>query len=153
MTEEKKVEVSVETDAEKKLKENIQKLKEYSEKKLTKANYESIENSYGFSYEGQPFEFRTPTIFESTRIKAIHSKITNFPGSQGTVSSGFDIYTSGDMDLMYSTKVMTHTAVLMNIPESFDINDFGEEKIYGLGELIFLSESRFFDDKKKQSTE
>ena len=134
-----------------KQKKDLKEYKEYVEKKLTEVKYEATENTYSFLFENKTFEFRIPTVLEKTRIKAILASITRYPGAPMTVSSGWDIYSSGDLDLIYSTAVMTNTAVLMNSPKDFDIESF--EKIYDLGELITLAERRFNDDKKKQSTD
>jgi hypothetical protein len=124
----------------------------YVGKKLKKANYQDSESTYVFEFDNKAFEFRIPTIFEKTKIKAILASITRFPGANLTTSSQFDIYSSGDLDLMYSTKAITHTSVLMNNPTEFDPETFGEEKIYGLGELITFAENKFHENKKKQST-
>ena len=129
----------------------LKEYNEYVEKKLDEAKYEASENTYSFFFDNQTFEFRTPTILEKTRIKAILASITRYPGAPMTVSSGWDIYSSGDLDLIYSTSVITNTSVLMNSPIDFDIESF--EKIHDLGELITLAERKFNDNKKKQSTD
>lgn len=134
-----------------KQKKELKEYNEYIEKKLTEAKYEETENTYSFFFENKTFEFRIPTILEKTRIKAILASITRYPGAPMTISSGYDIYTSGDLDLIYSTAVITNTAVLMNSPKDFDIESF--EKLYDLGELIAFAERKFNDNKKKQSTE
>ena len=146
-------EAQVEERPDEKQLENQKKLDEYVDTKLADANFLSKDGTYSFSFENELFEFRIPTLIEKTRIKAILASITRYPGSQATGSSEFDIYTSGDLDLMYSSKAITHTAVLLNFPEKFDISTVEDDKIYDLGELIMMSEKRYNDNKKKQSTD
>lgn len=137
------------TEEEKKASE---KFKEIVDKRLKECKFEEKENSYSFEFEGQHFEFKgSPTVFEQTQIQAICASITRFPGAPATVSSEFDIISSGDFGLAYSSKVLTHTAILIIEPRNFDVSKY-KEKMYPLGELITFAERRYQDNKKKPST-
>lgn len=133
-------------------KKKTAEIEELIQKKLDECKFEEKGNSYSFEFEGQYFEFKgSPTVFERTQIKAMLASITRFPGASITSSSEYDIASSGDFDLMYSSKAITHTGILLIKPERFDISSF-ENKMYSFGELITIAERRYSDNKKKQST-
>lgn len=132
--------------------ETNEKQDEYVVKLLEKALYTEDETTYSFKWNGKHFTFKTPTFLDKTKIKAIHSRITRCDGSPATMSSTYEIYGSGDLSLMYSTAVLTHTSVLMLSPNDLDIETLEEDKIHELGELILLAEKRYRENKKKQSS-
>jgi len=102
-------------------------------------------------FGGGYFEFRIPTLLEKTKIKLILSQVTSVPGT-GLMSSTYEIEGSGDFDLLCSTKLLTHTQVLLEkAPKDFDVEKLDEPESFELGHLILITEREFIERKKKAS--
>jgi hypothetical protein len=136
-----------------KIKEAAEKFQKHIEEKLKECEYKALDNErYAFMFENKRFVFHTPNLLEKTRIKAICSEITNFPGSLNHFGASFKIESSGDSDLICSTRLLTHTAVLMEEPVKFNPKDYDDDQQFELGYRIFTSENHFYSEKKKAST-
>ncbi len=128
------------------------KHKEYIEKKLKECDFKEVdERRYSFMFGGEYFQFRIPNLRENTKIKFILSQVTSIPGHD-LFSSTYEIEGSGDFDLLCTTKLLTHTEVLMEkAPKEFDVEKLDEPESFELGHLILMSEREFIERKKKAS--
>ncbi len=128
------------------------KHKEYIEKKLKECDFKEVDDrKYSFMFDGEYFQFRIPTLLENTKIKFILSQVTSIPGHD-LISSTYEIEGSGDFDLLCTTKLLTHTKVLMEkAPKDFDVEKLDEPESFELGHLILISEREFIERKKKVS--
>ena len=128
------------------------KQQEHLQEKIKECDFKEIDDRrYSFVFEKMLFTFHTPSLIEKTRIKSIHSQIAFVPG-MGTFSSSDEIKGSGDLDLLCSTKLITHTAVLLDeIPKGFDVEELGDDKEFKLGYLMLITEREFMERKKKAS--
>ncbi len=125
------------------------KHREFVDKKLVECEFVEEEKSYSFKVGDGLFEFKLPDFLEKTQIKLLLSQITSVPGT-GLLSSVYEIEGSGDFDLLCSSKLYTHTSVLMlKSPKDFDIEKLSETESFDLGHLILLCEREFAERKKK----
>ena len=140
------------------LEEARKQYEEHIKTKLDECQFDMIDGlngrRYSFIFKGKIFIFRLPVFMESTQIKSILSQITFVPGAGITYSSTDDIEGSGDLDLICSSKLMTHITVLVDKkPDDFDLEKLDKKDQFDLGYLIFITEREFKDRKKKASTE
>lgn len=129
-----------------------QRYREFVENKLKEADFKEVnDRKYSFMFDDGYFEFRIPTLLEKTKIKLILSQVTSVPGT-GLMSSTYEIEGSGDFDLLCSTKLLTHTQVLLQeAPKDFDVEKLDELELFQLGNLILIAEREFIERKKKPS--
>ncbi len=133
-------------EAEKKYQEHVQKI-------LKERNFKVVDDlRYSLEFKDLLFTFHIPSLLEKTKIKSIMSQIAFIPGSRGVFSSTIEIEGSGDVDLISSTKLLTHMSVLLDkIPDGFDLEALAEEDQFNLGYAIMLAEREFIERKKKAS--
>ncbi len=131
-------------------KEAEKKYQEHVEKILKERNFKVVDdNRYSFEFNNLSFTFHTPSFLEKTKIKAILAQVACVPGS-GVFSSTFEIEGSGDVDLIASTKLLTHISVLLDkIPDGFEIESLKDTDQFNLGYTIMITEREFLDRKKK----
>lgn len=129
-----------------------QRYREFVEKRLKECDFKEVnDRKYSFMFDGGYFEFRIPTLLEKTKIKLILAQVTSVPGT-GLMSSTYEIEGSGDFDLLSSTKLLTHTQVLLEkAPKDFDAEKLDELELFQLGSLILITEREFIERKKKPS--
>ena len=140
------------------LEEARKQYEEHIKTKLDECQFDMIDGldgrRYSFIFSDKLFIFRLPSFMESTQIKSILSQITFVPGSGGKFSSTAEIEGSGDLDLICSSKLMTHITVLVDKkPDDFDLEKLDEQDQFELGYLIFIAEREFLDRKKKLSSD
>ena len=145
-------------ELEKEFEEARKQYEEHIKTKLDECQFDMVDGlsglRYSFIFKKELFIFRLPTFLERTTIKSLISKITFVPGSGVTYSSTAEIEGSGDLDLICSTRLLTHTAVLVDKkPDDFDIEKLEEDDEFKLGYLIFITEKEFLDRKKKASSD
>lgn len=152
----------ISSEESKKLESELEKArKEYGEhikSKLEECDFKMVDGldgrRYSFVFKDKIFIFRLPSFMESTQMKSILAQITFVPGAGVTYSSTAEIEGSGDLDLICSSKLMTHITVLVDKkPDDFDLEKLDEQEQFELGYLIFITEREFLDRKKKASTE
>ena len=131
-----------------------QKQRELVEKRIKECDFKEVDDrKYSFVFDAGLFVFRLPNLLEKTQIKLLLSQITSVPGT-GLYSSTFEIEDKADFHLLCSTKLYTHTTVLLNkAPEGFDANKLDEIEAFELGTLILFSEAEFIERKKKASAD
>ena len=135
-------------------KAEIEKIhREHIQEKLKECDFKEIDGRrYSFVFSKMLFIFHIPTLMEKTQIKSIHSQIAFIPGA-GIFSSSNEIEGSGDIDLICSSKLITHTTVLLEkIPKDFDVEELDEGDQFKLGYHILITEREFMERKKKASS-
>ncbi|MCK5606074.1 hypothetical protein KAR91_29515 [Candidatus Pacearchaeota archaeon] len=127
-----------------------QKQRELVEKKLKECDFKEVDDlRYSFVFDGGTFVFRVPILLEKTQIKLLLSQITSVPGS-GLYSATYEIEDKADFHLLCSSKLFTHTTILLDdAPDGFDANKLGEGDAFEFGTRILFSESEFIERKKK----
>jgi hypothetical protein len=144
--------VKISEEQKQKIEEAEKKFQNQIDERLEQCEYQKInDRQYAFIFEKKRFVFHTPNLLENTRIKAILAEVTSFPGASNQFGSTYKINTSADMDLICSTKLLTHTAILRDEPEDFNPDDLDDIQQMDLGYTIFAAEFRFLDEKKKAS--
>ncbi|MCP4755216.1 MAG: hypothetical protein GY866_30475 [Proteobacteria bacterium] len=127
---------------------------ELRRERLEEIQYRQIDdNKYSFVYDGDEFMFKLPDIFETAKIKSMLSQIAPDALGQRAVSATDLISRTNDLDVLCTSKAVTHLRVLLReAPEGFvpDVYFFGnDEKLFDFGYCILISERRTFEDKKK----
>jgi len=112
--------------------ETEKKHREHTQEKLKECDFKEIDDRrYSFVFNKMLFTFHIPTLMEKSN----------------------EIEGSGDIDLICSAKLITHTAILLEqIPKDFDVEELSEGDQFKLGYHILISEREFFERKKKVSS-
>lgn len=126
------------------------KQRELVEGKLKECEFKEIDDRrYSFVFNGGIFSFRTPNLLEKTQIKLLLSQITAVPGS-GLYSATYEIEDKADFHLLCSSKLFTHTAILLDeAPDKFDAEKLNEGDAFEFGTRLLFSEAEFIERKKK----
>lgn len=130
--------------------DNEKKRRDLIESILKKCDFKEVDDlRYSLVFNNGLFTFRIPTLMERTKIKSIMAQIAFVPNS-GIFSAAMEIEGSGDLDLICSTKLITHTAILMDqSPKDFDLSKLSEGEEFTLGHYILVCEGEFLERKKK----
>lgn len=138
------------------------KYREHIEARLEECEYKEIDDRrYSFTFDGYYFVFRIPALMDKTKIKSILAQVAF--SENGVYSATLEIERSGDLDLVCSTKLLTHMTVLLDrlnkvtdpenpVDSSEFIGNLTDPQEFDIGYNILVCEREFMDRKKKRSS-